>query len=277
MKSPRSILVTGASSGIGAALARTYAAPGVALALGGRDRARLDGVAESCGAAGAEVTTAIVDVTDAAALAAWIEAADARAPIELGIVNAGITGGTGVERKRETRQAIERVLAVNLVGAINTIEPLLDAMLPRGRGQIALMSSLAGLRGLPYSPTYSASKAALIAYGEALRTKLRKDGMRISVICPGFVDTPLDDSITGPKPFRLSADRAAAIIRRGLARDRARIAFPRALYWGTLLLRFIPTRLVDSVMGKVAVEVPAPAPPHRVEPSEPPSGAPVQK
>jgi short-subunit dehydrogenase len=260
MKSPRSILVTGASSGLGAALARAYAAEGVALALTGRDQARLNSVATACEAAGASVATATIDVTDAAAIAAWIAQVDAHAPIELGIVNAGITGGTGGRRKRETFEAINRVLAVNLGGAINTIEPLLDAMQPRRRGQIAIVSSLAGLRGLPYSPTYSASKAALIAYGEALRAKLRRDGIAVNVICPGFVETPLDDSITGPKPLRITAARAARIIRRGLARNRARIAFPRLLYWATLAMRAIPAGLVDPVMAKIAVEVPAPVP-----------------
>ena len=258
MKSPRSILITGASSGIGAALARVYAREGVALALTGRDRARLAAVAEDCRAAGADVSTAEIDVTDAVALVDWIAQVDKAKPIELGVVNAGITGGTNRARRRETPEAIKRVLAVNLEGAINTIEPLVDAMVPRGRGQVAIMSSLAGLRGLPYSPTYSASKAALIAYGEALRTALRDEGIEINVICPGFVETPLDDSIAGPKPLRLSAKRAARIIRRGLARNRARIAFPLLLYWGTLAMRAIPSFLVDPVMSKIAVEVPTP-------------------
>jgi len=258
MKSPCSILITGASSGIGAALARGYARDGVALALTGRDPARLAAVADDCKAAGATISTAELDVTDDAALAAWIAEVDKAHPIELGIVNAGITGGTNRDQRRETPEAIKRVLAVNLDGAINTIEPLVDAMLPRGRGQVAIVSSLAGLRGLPYSPTYSASKAALIAYGEALRTALRGDGIEINVICPGFVETPLDDSISGPKPLRVSAKRAARTIRRGLARNRARIAFPLLLYWGTLAMRAIPSFLVDPVMLKIAVEVPTP-------------------
>ena len=258
MRSPRSILITGASSGIGAALAREYAAEGVSLALAGRDRTRLLAVAEDCKKAGARVSTAEIDVTDAATLKDWIADTDYKEPIDLGIVSAGITGGTGGQRKRETPDAIRRVLSVNLQGAINTIEPLIDAMMPRKRGQIAIVSSLAGLRGLPYSPTYSATKAALIAYGEALRTGLRGDGLAINVICPGFVVTPLDDSIKGPKPLRMTAVRAARIIRRGLARNRARIAFPKILYWSTLIMRAIPSGLVDPVMAKIAVEVPAP-------------------
>lgn len=263
MKTPRAILITGASSGLGAALARTYAARDVKLALLGRDAARLAAVAKDCEAAGATVATTTIDVTDHSALSRWIERIDDDWAIDLVIANAGITGGLGAERWREAHAAVERVLSVNLHGVLNTIDLPLDRMKARGRGQIALMSSLAGLRGLPYSPTYSATKAALIAYGESLRGPLAQHGIAVNVICPGFIDTPLDDSISGPKPFRLSAPRAAAIIRRGLRRNKARIGFPLLLYWGTLLLRIAPPWLADWGLGRVAVDVPEPVLPQK--------------
>ena len=258
MKAPQTILITGASSGLGAALARAYAAPGIKLALIGRDAARLAAVAKDCEALGATVAAAPIDVTDHSALSRWIGQIDDDWAIDLVIANAGITGGLGAGRWREAHAAAERVLSVNLVGVLNTIDLPTDRMQARGRGQIALMSSLAGLRGLPYSPAYSAAKAALIAFGESLRGPLAQHGIAVNVICPGFIETPLDDSISGPKPFRLSATRAAAIIRRGLRRNKARIGFPLLLYWGTCLLRIAPPWLADWGLGRVAVDVPEP-------------------
>ena len=258
MRSPGTILITGASSGIGAALASEYAGPGVHLALAGRNRQRLDAVANTCGIKGAHVTTASIEITDPEAMAAWIVAYDDKHPIDLVIANAAITSGVGPGRWRESMAAIKRVLAVNFEGVIHTIEPVLDRMRERGRGQIAIVSSLAGLRGVPYSPAYSATKAGLIAYGESMRGLMRSEGIEINIVLPGFVDTPLDDSVDSPKPMRQTPERAARIIRRGLARNRARIAFPTLLYWSVLLLRSLPQALTDPFMTRVPVEIPAP-------------------
>ncbi len=256
MKSPRSILITGASSGIGAALARVYARPGVSLALTGRNAERLLANADACRRAGAAVTESQIDVTDSSAMAQWQKQIDRRTPVDLIIANAGITGGAGRHGPVEPVDGVRRVFATNLDGVVNTIYPLLEAMRARGCGQLALMSSLAGFRGLPYSPAYSASKAAIRAYGEALRAQLASEGIRVNVICPGFVDTPLDNSLESPKPFRLSADKAARTICRGLARNRPRIAFPLPLYVGTRLLTMLPGSLADRFLTKLTVTVP---------------------
>jgi short-subunit dehydrogenase len=255
VRSPRSILITGASNGIGAALAEIYAAPGNHLALCGRDAARLAAVAERCRQLGAAVLAATVDVTDAAAVAAWVEAADRAAPLDLAIANAGIQGGPFRAGGGETLDEAERTMRVNFGGVCNTVYPAMAAMRPRGRGQIALIASLAAMRGLPYSPSYCASKAALKAYGEALRSWLLPEGIAVSVVLPGFVETRMSNSVIGPRPLMMSTQGAARIIQRGLSRGRRQIAFPLSLYLGMHLLRALPARLADRLLRRVEVDI----------------------
>ncbi len=245
LRDPRSVAITGASSGIGEALARLYAAPGVTLALAGRDAGRIEAVAAACRETGAEVVAATLDVTDMAATAAWIAAAEARAPLDLVIANAGISGGSGAggEDAAQTRD----IFAVNLAGVVNTVMPAVASMRARRRGQIAIVSSLAGYRGLPGAPAYSASKAAVKAWGEGLRGALRDEGIKVSVICPGFVTTRMTAHNTFPMPFLMSAERAAAIIRRGLARNRGLIAFPPPMAAMTWLFGALPGWLADPL------------------------------
>ena len=203
----RSILITGASSGIGAALALQFAAAGVELALGGRDRDRLEAVAARCRQAGAVVRCARVDVGEREAMAAWVLEADRTAPLDLVLANAG-TAGPGGSGGPGTARAI---FAVNLEGVVNTILPILPAMAGRRRGQIALMSSLAGFYGMPSAPAYCASKAAVRVWGEALRGRLGRHGVAVSVICPGFVRTPMTAGNPFPMPLITTPERAAAL------------------------------------------------------------------
>lgn len=255
MRTPGSILITGASNGIGAALAEVYATPGKHLALSGRDLARLSAVAERCRQRGATVSETQIDVTDAAAVSSWVEAADRAAPLDLVIANAGIQGGPFRAGDGETREEAERVMQVNFGGVCNTIYPALGAMRPRRRGQIALIASLAALRGLPVSPGYCASKAALKAHGEALRSWLGPEGIAVAVVLPGFVETRMSNLVIGPKPLMMSPERAARIIQRGLARGRRQIAFPFPLYVGTQLLRALPAALADRLLRRVDVDI----------------------
>jgi short-subunit dehydrogenase len=245
MVAPRHILITGASSGIGAALARHYAKPDVRLALGSRNRQRLDDVAAACRARGAAASTEPIEVTDQAATRAWVLAADAESPLDLVIANAGISSHAGAEGESEARA--RAVFSVNLDGVLNTAYPALERMMARGRGQIALMSSLAGYRGFPDAPAYSASKAAVKALAEAWRGALAARGIRVSAICPGFIETPMTARNNFPMPFLMTAERAAGIIAAGLARDRARISFPWAMTLGSWLIAALPA-LGDRVL-----------------------------
>ena len=253
---PRAILITGASSGIGRALALAYAAPGVTLALTGRNPERLEAVAAAARQLGAEVETALLDVRDQAAMAQWIGAADARLGFDLCVANAGVTTGLSPGELYEDPQAVRALLSINLVGALNAVEPLIGPMLARGRGQLAFVGSMAGLRGLPYAPAYCAAKAALHAYSEALRGRLEPAGVTVSLVIPGFVKTPLNDSIEAMKPFELSDAAAAEIIRRGLDRRKAVIAFPWPLYVAARLSRMLPVRLVDRIFSRIVVKAP---------------------
>ena len=141
-------------------------------------------------------------------------------------------------------------MAVNVDGVFNTVEPLVGRMIARRRGQIAVVSSLAGFIGLPYSASYNASKAAVRVWGESIRYVLRKSGVGVSVICPGFVVSRITAEAPFPMPFLMSAKRASAIIRRGLARDKARIAFPigtkAAVWFGGLLPGSWAARLLGA-------------------------------
>jgi len=235
----RTILITGASGGIGAALARSYAVPGCTLILHGRDRSRLAAVTQDCGAKGASVRSVSFDLRESQVVVAELRSLAASHAIDLAIVNAGVTHAIGSGEEAEEFDVARRLLEVNVDGVLATVAGVLPAMRRRGAGQIALVSSLAAYYGLPVTPVYCASKAAIKAYGEALRGWLAPQGIGVSVVLPGFVDTPMSARFPGRKPLMLTPERAATLIRRGLERNAARIAFPRALavaMWGLSVL-----------------------------------------
>jgi short-subunit dehydrogenase len=253
LRSPRHVLITGGSSGIGAALAYAYAAPDVRIALSGRDISRLEGVAGRCREKGARVSTAAIDVTDRLAMESWIATQDEAFPLDLVIANAGISAGTG--GRGESIQQVWRVFATNIDGVVNTVQPAISFMARRRRGQIAIMSSLAAFRGFPGAPAYTASKAAVRVYGEALRGRFASKGVEVSVICPGFVRSPMTEANKFPMPFLMDADRAAQIIIRQLARNKARIAFPRRLYAIIWLLAALPPEFTDWLLAKLPEKI----------------------
>jgi short-subunit dehydrogenase len=254
-RDPRSILITGASSGIGRAVARAYAEPGRRLTLIGRHAERLAAVAAECNVKGAATETVLLDVRDREAAWRTLRELDAREPFDLVLANAGIATGLKPGQFAENPDAVRGTIATNLFGVLNTVEPLIDPMCARGRGQIAIVSSIAAIRGLPYSPAYCASKAAVHLYADSLRGNLEPRGVTVSLICPGFVHTPMNEKLIAAKPLAISDEKAARIIRRGLDRGRALIAFPRLLYLGARFISFLPARLVDRVMNRMHVDM----------------------
>ena len=242
------IFITGASSGIGAALALEYAEAGNTLHLLARNSARLEEIAKAAREKGAVVYTHIADVTDIGLMRDVVEKADKISPLDLLIANAGISAGTGIH-SGESEEQVRKIFATNLDGVINTIHPIIPFMEQRGKGQIAIISSLAGIRALPSAPAYSASKAAVRYYGEALAGFLAKNGVQVSVVCPGYITTPMTAVNNYPMPFIMSAEKAAKIIASGLEKGKIRIAFPLALYIPLWLISCLPSWLTQPLFS----------------------------
>lgn len=246
MKNPKSILITGGSSGLGEALAKDYAKEGITLFLSGRNAERLSHVKDICLSQGADVHTALVDTANEKAMSEWIISCDKIAPLDLVVANAGI--GDGYTTDMDLGDHTKKIFEVNVSGVFNTVHPAIRIMQKREKGQIALISSLAGYHGLPTAPAYSTSKVCVKAYGEALRGLYARHGIEINVICPGFVKSPMTASNEFPMPFLMETDDAIKALRRGLEKNQARITFPwqLSLIFG-FMVRFFPEWLFDRI------------------------------
>jgi short-subunit dehydrogenase len=245
-------LITGASSGLGAALALALARPGEALHLGGRDAARLGAVAEACRARGAIVVEAVLDVTDADAMKDWIARSG---ELRLVIANAGISAGTGTAV--EPAPQVRAIFATNVTGVLNTVLPAVTAMAgqapgPDGlRGRVAVISSIAAFVAAPGAPAYCASKAAVQRWAEAMDASERRRGIRLHAICPGYVRTPMTAANEFPMPFLLEPEEAARRVLAGIARGRTRVAFPWPLYLGARFAGALPPSWQRALLGRV--------------------------
>ena len=242
------IVITGASAGIGYALALRYAKPGNRLGLIARNVEKLANVKTLCIQQGAEVDTANIDVTDNQSLRRWLVNFDTHYPVDLVIANAGVTSIMPDTGETESWDAVSQVLDTNIHGVINTVYPLLEPMRQRRQGHIALISSLAAFYGLPIAPAYCASKSAVKAYGESLRGWLTPYRVKVSVVCPGFVKSELSDQFTQPKLGMMSAEQAAYIIEQGLSNGKAIISFPYWLALGMRCLAFLPAKIADKAL-----------------------------
>jgi len=250
------VLITGASSGIGAALAAACARPGAVLHLSGRNAARLEDVAATCRARGAVVHPRVLDVSDGDTMADWIVGAGY---LDLVVANAGISAGTGNGRPESTAQA-RAIFDVNLMGVLNTVLPALAVIeaQPEGvdgwRGRVGVVASVAAFAPAPGAPAYCASKAAADAWTVATAAVARRRGVLLASICPGYVRTAMTARNRFPMPGLMGAERAAAIILRGLARGRRRIVFPWWMGMAARLVGLLPLalsmRLLNTVPGK---------------------------
>ncbi len=243
------ILITGASGGIGGELARSYATSGNHLGLIGRNVSRLNEISSQCKSLGASVTTGQLDITDKTALKAWIEEFDRAHPVNIAIANAGILS-TIDSSLNESLNSIDEILCVNFISTLNTIHLVLEGMKKRQSGHVVIISSLSAYRGMPYFPAYSASKSALNTYFEATRGLLRKNGIFTTIICPGFVDTPMISALPVPSILKTHPERAARRIKKAIDRKQHVLDFPFHHRIGMKLLDLMPSRFVDWVMLK---------------------------
>jgi len=245
----RSVFISGASTGIGEALARYYAAPGRLLGLLARREVLLRDVGTACRRQGAEVAIYPADVTDAGAMEAATGAFLSHAgQVDLVVANAGIS-----LRDEEVTNVVdltERVMDVNFLGTIRTLAPFIPSMERNGSGSLVAISSVAGFRGLPDAGGYCASKAAVSVWMESLRVRLH-GRVHVMTVCPGFVATPMTKANPFPMPWLVSADRAAELIARAIERRRSVYTFPRQMKLLMGVVRVLPPWLFDPILAAI--------------------------
>ena len=247
------IVLSGASGGLGRALACEFARPGCALLLLGRDTSRLKAAAEDARARGSIARYASLDIGNHRALNATVADFEARFPIDLVVANAGVKCRN--ERGIEPFDQVARIVNVNLLGTISIVQAALPYLADRGKGRIAIVSSLSAHAPQADLLSYSATKAAVRAYGIALRRRLRSEGIDVSVIEPGFVDTPMTRRHMGWTPNKLAARDAARLIVRRLERQQSVIGFPYLLWLISRLDGFVPARLSDLLNRSLRAEI----------------------
>jgi NAD(P)-dependent dehydrogenase (short-subunit alcohol dehydrogenase family) len=242
------VLITGAASGISRALARLLAAEGARIAAVDRAAGGLDGL--SLDLKGRPFAAAVADVTDAAAARAAVARLEAElGPTDLLVAGAGIGRETcGADFRAED---VADQVRVNLIGVSNSIAAVLPGMVQRRRGHIAALSSLASYRGLPLMAGYCAAKAGVNALLEGLRVELRPLGVAVSIICPGWVRTPMTANLKLPGVVMMEPEEAARRIAAGLRGRRPFIAFPTGLAWQVRLLRYLPRALSDWMAYRI--------------------------
>jgi short-subunit dehydrogenase len=250
-------VITGASSGIGWELARVLAGEGCKVGLLARSKDKLNALAKEISQAGGTAAVAQADVSDRARTVAAIhEIRDQLGPVDLLIANAGVGAPTLLEPLNI--DAVENMIRVNLLGVVYSIEAVLPEMLQRRSGHLAAVSSLAAYKGLPGESAYCASKAAVNTYLEGLRIQLREHNIAVTVICPGFVETPMTAINQFKMPFLWKADKAARRMVRALRRRRKVYNFPWPMTLLMKLTRWVPDWILARSMKSYNKNPPVP-------------------
>lgn len=244
------VLLTGASSGIGEALAIALAKNGAIVGLLARREELLDKLKRQCEKAGGTARVFACDVTDEdAVLAAANEFYSEFDRIDILIANAGI-GGNNAETRALQPLAVKKVIDINLMGAVNSVHAVLPRMLKKGSGQLVAISSLAGFRGLPKSAAYSASKAGMTAFFESVRLDVKHQGIDVTIIQPGFIKTPLTSGREAKMPFLMELDDAIPMFLKAIEKRKRFAAFPWQLATVVRAGKIMPGWLYDRIAGK---------------------------
>jgi NADP-dependent 3-hydroxy acid dehydrogenase YdfG len=243
------VFLTGASSGIGEALALAIAKQGATICLLARRKELLEDLAARCEAAGGTARVFAADVTDPAAVQAAADALRVEfGHIDIMIANAGI-GGNNAETRALQPDAVKKVIDINLMGAVHSIAAVLPQMIERGEGQLVAISSLAGVRGLPKSAAYSASKAGMTALFESVRLDTIGKVIDVTIIQPGFIETPLTSGRANKMPFLMKLDDAIPHFLRAIEKRKKFSAFPWQLATVVKLGKIFPAWLYDRIAG----------------------------
>ncbi len=246
----KTVFLTGASSGIGEALAIALAKKGATLGLLARREELLKDLAKKCEAAGGKARVFSCDVVDSEGVhAAADRFRDEFGHIDIMIANAGI-GGNNKETRDYEPNAVKKLIDINLLGAVNAVHAVLPQMIERGSGHLVAISSLAGFRGLPKSAAYSASKAGMTAFFESVRLDVAKSGIDVTIIQPGFIRTPLTAGREKKMPFLMDLDDAIPHFIRAIEKKKKFAAFPWQLATLVRLGKIMPAWLYDRIAGR---------------------------
>jgi short-subunit dehydrogenase len=250
------VIISGAASGIGLELCRLFARRGASVGLIDRDKTKLEKFANELLRDGTRCAVSIIDVREREQVRRAVqEIVGALGPADILIPCAGVCRASTVDDLKLAE--LEEIVRINFLGMIYVVEAVLPTMLQRGSGHIVGISSMAGLRGIPFEPAYSASKAAVAAYLESLRSELRQRGIAVTTVFPGYVQTPLLDEINGmmgadmSRGRALTASAAAAMIVTAIDRKRSYIYLPWAIGFSARISRLLPPRLYDRVMSRM--------------------------
>jgi short-subunit dehydrogenase len=247
----KNILITGASSGLGVVLSQQYASEKTQLILWGRNAPRLNATAEKCRQRGAAVETHCFDLTDIAAVIANLRLIDEKTPLDLAILNAGVGGTAPQSDFSETPERAEAMAMVNFTSPVMAATVIAEDMARRRHGHIVFVGSVADMFPLPMAPSYAGAKAGLAMFAESLRLRMAKHKVAVTLVVPGFIDTPMSRQLTTPKPFMVSADAAARHIVKKLRRKPARIIFPWPYAVLCAVAKLAPRWAVNAVLNRV--------------------------
>lgn len=246
----KTVFLTGASSGIGEALAVAWAKKGAVLGLLGRRKELLSKLTKDCEKAGGTARPFACDVTDVNAVQAAVDYFIYEfGHIDILIANAGI-GGNNKETRALQPLAVKKVIDINLLGAVNSVHAVLPQMLKRGKGHLVAISSLAGFRGLPRSAAYSASKAGMTAFFESVRLDVKHLGIDVTIIQPGFIRTPLTAGRESKMPFLMDLDDAIPHFISAIEKKKKFAAFPWQLATIVRAGKLMPAWLYDRIAGR---------------------------